>query len=254
MLRPRRAATVDAHAGGAGGRDHRHAGVAGERLADVGVADGHLHQPVGRVAEAVERPLEDAQGGERRERGLLRRLPDHGVAADEGERRVPRPDGHREVERGDHPAGTDRVPRLPHRVPGALRGDGEAVELAGHADGEVADVDHLLDLAEALLADLPALEGHEGAERVLRRAQLLAQQADELAPAGRRHVAPRVEGLGGPLDGAVHAGGVGGGHRGEDGAVDGGADLEVAPGELIVGQADGSEDALVLVHQSTSAW
>jgi hypothetical protein len=35
-------------------------------------------------------------------------------------------------------------------VAGALAGDGQAVQLARQADREVADVDHLLHLAEAL--------------------------------------------------------------------------------------------------------
>ena len=50
------------------------------------------------------------QGGERR---LLRRLPDHRVAADEGERGVPGPDRDREVEGGDDADGPERVPRSP---------------------------------------------------------------------------------------------------------------------------------------------
>ena len=51
------------------------------------------------------------------------------------------------------------------RWPGPLAGDRQAVQLAGQADGEVADVDHLLDLAEALGADLAGLDRHQRAER-----------------------------------------------------------------------------------------
>ena len=66
---------------------------------------------------------------------------------------------------------------------GALGGDGEAVELARQADGEVADVDHLLHFAEAFGDDLAGLERDQPAEIVLGGAQLLAEQAHELAAA-----------------------------------------------------------------------
>ena len=51
-------------------------------------------------------------------------------------------------------------------MPGPFGGDGEAVKLAGEADGEVADVDHLLDLAEALGEDLAAFAADQPAELV----------------------------------------------------------------------------------------
>ena len=118
---------------------------------------------------------------ERGQRRPLGRLPDHRVAADERERGVPAPDRDREVEGADHRDGPERMPRLGEPVAGALRRDRAAVELAREADGEVADVDHLLHLAEALLGDLPDLERDERAERLLLAAQLLAEQPHELA-------------------------------------------------------------------------
>ena len=45
-----------------------------------------------------------------------------------------------------------------HAVAGALGGDGEAVELAREAAGEVADVDHLLHFAARLGDDLAGLD------------------------------------------------------------------------------------------------
>ena len=45
-----------------------------------------------------------------------------------------------------------------------LGSDGETVQLAREADGEVADVDHLLHFAEALGDDLPDLERHQRAQ------------------------------------------------------------------------------------------
>ena len=129
--------------------------------------------------------------GERRQRRPLGRLPDHGVAADECERGVPAPDRDGKVEGADHRNGAERMPRLGEAVARALRRDRAAVELAGEADREVADVDHLLHLAEPLLRDLPDLERHERAERLLLAAQLLAEQAHELAAVRPGEVAPR---------------------------------------------------------------
>ena len=90
----------------------------------------------------------------------------------------------------------ERVPGLEHAVAGPLGGDRAAEELAREADREVADVDHLLHLAEALLRDLAGLERDERAERLLLAPQLLAEQPHELAAARRGHVAPDLEGLG----------------------------------------------------------
>ena len=85
------------------------------------------------------------------------------------------------------------MPGLGHAVAGALGGDGEAVQLPRQADGEIADVDHLLHFAEALGDDLADLEGHERAQGFLRGAQFLAEQAHEFAPPRRRNVAPGEE-------------------------------------------------------------
>ena len=91
------------------------------------------------------------------------------------------------------PTHAERMPGLHHAVARPLRGDGEAVELARQADGEVADVDHLLHLALALVRILPVSMRDELAERRLGRAQLLAEQADQLAAPRRRHLAPDLE-------------------------------------------------------------
>ena len=87
------------------------------------------------------------------------------VAADQGQRRIPRPHRDGEVEGADYQHRPQRVPLLHHPMVWPLAGDGQAVELPRQADGEVADVDHLLDLAEALLEDLAAFERHEQCER-----------------------------------------------------------------------------------------
>jgi hypothetical protein len=106
-------------------------------------------QAFGRVAEARDRAIEDGLAGKRGQRRLFRRLPDDGIAADQCERRIPRPDGDREVEGGDDADDAERMPGFHHPVAGAFGGDGQTVELAREADGEIADVDHFLDFAEA---------------------------------------------------------------------------------------------------------
>jgi hypothetical protein len=77
----------------------------------------------------------------------------------------------------------------------ALGGDGEPVELARQPDSEVANVDHLLDLAEPLLEDLARLEADESAESLFLLAKYLPEQAHQLAPPGRGHFPPGEEGL-----------------------------------------------------------
>src|SRR5205085_3281053 len=80
---------------------------------------------------------------------------------------------------------SERVPRLRQAMAGALGGDGAAVELAGEPDCEVADVDHLLHLAEPFLRDLADLEGDERAERLLLAAKLLPEKPYKLAATRR---------------------------------------------------------------------
>src|SRR5262249_11769621 len=137
---------------------------------------------------------------ERRQRRLLRGLPDHGIAADQRDCRVPRPYRHREIECGDDADRRERMPSLHHAMARPLRGDGEAVELAREAAREVADVEHRLDLAAAFLEDLAVLEGDEPAEIVLRPPELLTQKPDELAAVWRGHGAPLPKGRIGARD------------------------------------------------------
>ena len=138
-------------------------------------------------------PVGDVLHGDGRERRGLGGLPDDRIAAHRGNRRVPRPHGHRKIERRDHADGPQRMPLLHHPVARALGGDRQAVELPRQADGEVADVDHLLHFALAFRADLAHLERDEVAERLLVLPQRIAEIAHELAALGRRALAPRLE-------------------------------------------------------------
>jgi hypothetical protein len=110
-------ADIAAHAGRAGGRDERHLRMVDQRFADGAVADEIWLRPGRRVAEAGG-ALEDRLAGERGERGLFRRLPDDGVAADQRQRRVPRPDRDREVEGRDDADDAERMPGFHHPVAG----------------------------------------------------------------------------------------------------------------------------------------
>jgi pyrroloquinoline quinone (PQQ) biosynthesis protein C len=64
---------------------------------------------------------------------------------------------------------------------------GQAVKLARQANGEVADVDHLLHLADAFGANLAHLQRDQFAQRLLVRAQEVAQVAHDFAALGRGH-------------------------------------------------------------------
>ncbi len=87
------------------------------------------------------------------------------------------------------------MPLLIHAVAGPLRRHGEPVELAGEADGEVGDVDHLLDLALALGEDLAHLQRDERPQRLLLLTQGVPDEAHILASFGRRQHPPLDEGL-----------------------------------------------------------
>ena len=156
-------------------------------------ADAEVEDP--RAAVRLGHAVDDVLHGDGRQGRLGRRLPDHRVAADRRQRRVPGPDGDREVERRDDADRPQRVPLLEHPVPRPLAGDRQAVELPRQPDGEVAHVDHLLDFALPLRADLARLERDQQPQVRLALAKRLADLADDLAPARRRHHPPGRERL-----------------------------------------------------------
>ena len=168
----------------------------------VRVAEQHLVQ-VRRCIDLRGRLFEQRVRGQRRERCQLARLPDDRVAAHQGERGVPRPHRDGEVERGDHADRADRVPLLHQPVAGAFRRDRQPVQLAAQPDGEVADVDHLLHLAECLALDLAGLELHQSGEVGLVLAQHHAQSAHQFAAHRGGRGAPHAVRLGRPIDRAV---------------------------------------------------
>ena len=118
-----------------------------------------------------------------------------------------------EVERGDDADRAERMPLLVHAVARPLRRDRETVELSRQADGEVGDVDHLLDFALTLCLDLPHLECDEGTERLPVLAQQVSDDTDVLAALRGGHHPPRFEGVGGGRDDLLVVGTVGAFHR-----------------------------------------
>ena len=128
------------------------------------------------------------------------------------------------------------MPGLDHAVAGALGGDGETVQLPRKADGEIADVDHLLHFAETLRDDLAHLQGHQRPEGFFRSAQFLAEEAHELAAAGRGNLAPSAESAPGAIDDRRHVGRGRLADAGDLGAVDRRADGERAARKLRLGE------------------
>ncbi|MCY1353219.1 hypothetical protein D9M69_395540 [compost metagenome] len=177
-------ADLAAHAGRAGRADQPHRRVLHQVVAKHAPARQHRGDAGMLRRRRGQHALEQPVRGQRAQRRLLRRLPQHAVAAHQRQRRVPRPHRHREIEGRDHAAQAVRVPGLAHRVLRALRGDGQPVQLARQAHGEVADIDHLLHLAQPFLQDLAGFQRHQPAERGLVLAQHLAVAPHDL-PARR---------------------------------------------------------------------
>ena len=143
-----------------------HPWVVDQPFADLAPAQYQpAHRP--RRSDVVGGPLGQCLAGQRGQRRELRRLPHQGVAADQRDRGIPRPHRDREVERSDDADDAERMPGLHQPVPRTLGGDRAAVQLPRQPDGELADVDHLLHLAEGLRGDLPGLDGDQRGQLVL---------------------------------------------------------------------------------------
>ena len=111
-----------------------------------------------------------------------------------------------EVERRDHGDDAGGVPGLHQAVAGSLGRHRAALELTGEADGEVADVDHLLHLAERLGADLAHLELDEVGEVVLVLLEQATEPPDDRAADRGGHGPPLEERVVGSLHGRAHVG------------------------------------------------
>ncbi len=196
-----------AHAGAAGGADQGDTRVIHQCGAGVAAADDHLAEVLGGIGEFLQHALEQRLASQCGERGLFRRFPDHGVAAHQRQRGVPRPYGDREVESADHADHAQRVPGFAHVVAWALGSDGQAVQLAGQAYSEVADVDHFLHFTQPFLGDFAGFPGHQLAQVGLIFAQHITELTHQLAATRCRYFAPGVKCMLGATDLLLHLGG-----------------------------------------------
>ena len=83
------------------------------------------------------------------------------------------------------------MPGLHQPVAGTLGCDGLAVQLARQPDGELADVDHLLHLAEGLRGDLSRLDADQRGQIVLVLDEQFAEPRHQRAAHRCRRRAPR---------------------------------------------------------------
>jgi len=88
----------------------------------------------------------------------------------------------------------------------AFRCDRQSVELPRQADGEVADIDHLLDLTAAFVEDLAGFECHESGQFILVFAQRLTEATNQFAASWRGHRLPEGKGIHGPGDRGIGRG------------------------------------------------
>ena len=91
-----------------------------------------------------------------RQRRLAGWFPDRRIAANGGQRAVPRPDRDRKIESSNDADDTQRMPLLHHPVLRPLRSDGQPVKLSRKPDRKIADIDHLLHFALAFGDDFAA--------------------------------------------------------------------------------------------------
>ena len=117
----------------------------------------------------------------RGQRRFLGSLPNGGITADSGQRRVPRPDRDWKIESADHGNDTERMPLLHQTVTGPFRLNRQAIKHARLTDSEIADVDHLLHFAFAFRDNFAGLERNELTEIVLEIAQRVTETANGIA-------------------------------------------------------------------------
>ena len=191
-------ANLAPHAGGPCGRNQRHLGAIHQRLAQRAPADQHRGQarrgraPFG--IEAGDRALQHGMGGQGRQAGLFRGLPDHRVAANERKGGVPGPDRNGKIEGGNHADHAQGMPSFHHTVLGSLGGNCISVQLPRQAQGEVTNINHFLHFAQALGQDLADLDGDKTAKIRFVGAQFLGPKPHQLASFWGRNCPPIAKG------------------------------------------------------------
>ena len=85
------------------------------------------------------------------------------------------------------------MPLLDQPVVASFRRDLSAEQLPGLADGQVADIDDLLDLAAGLAQDLAVLQADEPGQLFFARTKTVTEPAHDLAAVRCRHLPPTRE-------------------------------------------------------------
>ena len=137
--------------------------------------------------------LHEVLHGNRGQRSEVRRLPDACVSADGSQHGVPGPDRDRKIEGRDDANRPQRMPLLQHPMIGPLTGNRQAIELPRQPHGIVAHVDHFLDFARSLAADLADLQRDQQSQILLVPPQCVPNQPHHLAPSRRRQQSPGLE-------------------------------------------------------------
>ncbi len=140
--------------------------VVHQRLADrIARADHQIENALEIVP--LQHAVADFLHRDRRQRRFRRRPPQHAIPAHRRDHRVPRPHGHRKIERADHAHDAQRMPLLIHPMARPLAVHGESVKLARKPDGEIGDIDHLLHFAQAFGQNLAHFERNQRAQIAL---------------------------------------------------------------------------------------
>ena len=199
-------------------------GRAGEcDLVDAGMLDDHLTDRRSRPRDHIDHAwgnsdlLRDLGERQRRERRLARRLDDHGVAAREGGRHLPRRQEQRKIPRHDGGDDADRLAQGVGEVV-ALDRNRFAVDLVGPSRVILKALRRRGQFDLARFEDrLAVVERLEPRNLVRLLHELVADLPHQAAAFARRQLAP------GPVerrprggDGGVHVALLGGGDRGDD--------------------------------------
>ena len=126
-------------------------------------------------------------------RCLLTWLPDHRVAADKCQHRIPCPHRNREVKRRNHADNAKRMPELAQPVVRSLTRNREARQATAKAYGVVTDINHLLNFAKSFLRNLADFQAHNGRKVFFMFAKGIPNRADDIPAHRRRHPPPRIK-------------------------------------------------------------
>src|SRR5699024_6766880 len=187
------------HAGGTSGGDEFDARVIEKYFADGAVTKDEVADVLVLTA-VIDRAHQQSMRTEGGKRAHLRGLPHHGITADQGIFGIPRVHSHREVKRGNHADYTDGLPGFHQSVPGTLRRHGLAVEHAGLAEREIADINHFLHYAFSLGNSLSGFHLNKNSQVMLVFSQQLAPALNHVAAARGWNIAPGFEGFIGSRD------------------------------------------------------